>query len=476
MSEKTLDQMQIGDLAFAMSMPRTLNLSDPGCRKTGSACVYAYWLWTEKGAGTAWAMPKSLLRKNRLEMLAFTDFKPEDVVIVDGTAAQRAKQFASGAKVFLMGFDCFSTNWEQLPPWVDALIVDEFHMGYGGNDSQRTQNMYLAMEKLTYFLPLTGTIINGRLSSAFPAVHVIDRWYYSSYECFMAIHAITDGRGKIYAWTRPEKLSEFFGKYAVRHSFEQVYGKEAKIVINEQCEMDPAQREAYREFELNALLELEDSWLEGSLPGVNFIRCRQLMEHPQTFGAPLDKILLTGKEQRLMVHLEHAKQTGKPLLVFAVFQPQQDRLVEICKKMGLRTGLINGTVSTNKRGEIDEAFQKGDLDIVIASPATASVGFNWGHLDTIIFMSLDFMDSSFLQGYRRAMRGVRSSPLLIYVMEYENSVDQRIFEIVEVKSAMAVEVDPTQVAVKISAAKVDQRKGTRILSATRSRSMSDFFQ
>ena len=80
-------------------------------------------------------------------------------------------------------------------------------------------------------------------------------------------------------------------------------------------QMDPAQRLAYVEFEEAGLLELEDSWLEGSLPGVNFIRCRQLMEHPQTFGAPLDAIKLTGKEQRLMVHLEDAKQSGKPLLI-----------------------------------------------------------------------------------------------------------------------------------------------------------------
>ena len=43
-------------------------------------------------------MPLSHLKKNRYEVLAFTDFKTEVVVIVSGTDAQRAKQFASGAK------------------------------------------------------------------------------------------------------------------------------------------------------------------------------------------------------------------------------------------------------------------------------------------------------------------------------------------------------------------------------------------
>lgn len=95
------------------------------------------------------------------------------------------------------------------------------------------------------------------------------------------------------------------------------------------------------------------------------------------------------------------------------------------------------------------------------SAARASVGFNWGHLDTIVFLSLDFIDSSYLQGYGRAMRGVRKSPLLVYVMEYEKSMDQRVMQIVEIKSAMAVEIDPTQVAGKISANKL--RSGQSLL-------------
>lgn len=473
--KKQLSDSQVADLAFYMSHPRGGNLSDPGTRKTGSVCVYAYWLWTEKKVRSAWAMPLGLLEKNVVELLEFTDFKREDIMIVAGTAAQRAKQMASDAKIFLMGFDCFSTNWEQLltaHPDINALLVDEIHMGYGGDGSGRTQNLYKAMERIEYFLPMTGTLINGRLSSAYPVIHITDPSLYPSYETFLSIHSVVDAYGKIVAWTRPKPIAAFLRKYMIRHTFEEIYGAEAKVVINEQCQMDPEQRKAYDEFEETALLELEESWLEGSLPGVHLIRCRQIMEHPQTFGAPLDKIKMTGKEKRLLVHLENAKQSGKPLLIFSALVPQQLRLVEICEKMGFRVGLINGTVSAKKRGQIDQAFRDGELDIVIASPATAAVGFNWGHLDTIIFMSIDFMDSSFVQGYRRAMRGVRQSHLLIYVLEYENSVDQKIFKIVETKSAMANEVDGTQQLVKISSASTKAAKGVRILKEDRKMSMT----
>jgi ERCC4-related helicase len=472
-----LHDFQVADLAFYMKTPRCLNLSDPGTGKTPSVCVWFYWLWTDKKVRSAWAMPLSLLKKNREEILRFTGFKPEDVIIVAGTKQQRTKQMAADAKVFLMGFDCFSTNWAELKanhPDLDALAVDEFHMGYGGDGSTRTQNFYLAMENITYFLGMTGTIINGRLSSAYPAIRVVSPQSYSSYEAFLLRHAVLDGYGKIRAWTGTKPIAEIFRRKAIRHSFEEIYGKEAKIVVNEQCTMHPAQRKAYEEFEETALLELEESFLEGSLPGVHLIRCRQLMEHPQTFGAPLDQIKLTGKEERLLVHLASIKETGKPLLIFSALVPSQERIVKICEEQGLRVGLINGNVSAKKRSQIDLAFQAGELDVVVASPATASVGFNWGHVDTVIFMSVDYMDSSFLQGYRRAMRGVRKTPLLIYVMEYENSVDQRIFKIVETKSALATEVDDSQVVVKLSADSVKPRKGARILKEDRKMTMSEF--
>lgn len=461
MAKFDLRSYQTADLAFYMAKPRCMNLSDPGTGKTPSVCVYMWYLYASKGVKTVWSMPKSLLKKNKEEFELFTDFKPEDIIIVDGDAKRRSKLMAQDGKVFLMGFDCFANNWEELlrnHPDIDAHIVDEIHMGFGGNDSNRTQQLYRAMEHITYFIAMTGTMINGRLSSAYPSIQICDPTYYRSYQAFMWTHAIENDYGNVVAWQNPKKIASFFGRFGIRHSFEEVYGKEAKVVINEQCQMDPAQRAAYDEFEETALLELEESWLEGTLPGVNLIRCRQLMEHPQNFGPPLDKIKETGKEARLRVHLEDAKQSGKPLIVFAALKPSQARIVEMCKKLGLRAGLINGDVSSTKRFQIDDEFKAGLLDVVVGSPATMAVGYNWGHVDTIIFMSLDYMDSSFVQGYRRAMRGKRDKPLLIYVMEYENSMDQKIFQIVETKSAMAVAVDETQVKVELDPDKNRARK------------------
>ncbi len=449
-----LRDYQVADLSFYMRSPRCLALSDPSCGKTPSVCVYAYHLWENLGEKSVWAQPPSLLEKNFQELLAFTPFTEDDIVIVDGTKAKRLKLMANpSGKVFLMGFQCFSDNWEYLlgqQPEINALLVDEIHMGYGGSTSRRTANMWLAMHRIDKFLGMTGTIIDGKLSSAYPSIHVINPLYYGSYGGFMLDHAITDTYGNVVAWRNPEMIKNILRRHAIRHTFEEIHGKEAKVVIPERVKMAPKQLEAYREFETQALLELEDDWLDGTIPAVHAIRCRQIMAHPHTFGI-LDDNEPTGKDERLRVHLEDHKQSGNPLVIFASLVPEQERIAKIARSMGLKAGLINGKVSAKARGIIDRKFCSGEIQVLVGSPATAAVGYNWGFVETIVFVSFDYKDSNFIQGYRRAIRGRKDKPLLIYVLQYESKVEDRILEIVEVKSRLSQQVDESKEVFRLRA-------------------------
>jgi hypothetical protein len=101
------------------------------------------------------------------------------------------------------------------------------------------------------------------------------------------------------------------------------------------------------------------------------------------------------------------------------------------------------------------AFRKGEMDLLICSPTCAAVGFNWQmsgdkEVDHLIFMSLDFKDKA----YRRCMRDIRKTPLRITVLEYEDSLDQRIFEIVREKSVMANKVDAGRPKLDLSRASI----------------------
>ena len=180
------------------------------------------------------------------------------------------------------------------------------------------------------------------------------------------------------------------------------------------------------------------------------------MEHPNHFPDlrdPLGKTIIDicpgtapAKQDRIELHFDDHFQLETPVVTFASLVQQQKALVALAQKCGLTTALINGNTSGAKRYEIDQAFRAGKIQAPILSPQCADVGLNWQfwgdkEVDHTIFASLDYLDTTFIQAYRRFIRGQRSKALRITVMEYRDSIDQKIFGILYRKSEEAAKVD-----------------------------------
>jgi hypothetical protein len=503
--EVTLRPKQLTDLGLMLTNKRWGLRHDPGVGKTPPVCVYLSHLANRLGEKAIWTMPKSLLGKNVDELLRFSDLVPEDVYRVGQSGifnnplaayvarlifspmevadTKAKKAFAalhamghvddpenpttvtsSGvqflrdnppcsdflkAKVILCTFSRFSEDcfvFKAFHPEINAVAVDEWHLAFPTHKSARTQKLYAFMRKCERLIPMTGTAIKGRLTSVYPMIHLFDPNYYFNLKDFENQHELRDYNGRRIGWQNHERIGQILARHTNRRTFEEEYGPEAKVLIVEKVEMAEAQREAYDKFEVESVLELENSFLDGSLPGVATIRCRQIMAHPETFGIMKGD---TGKDERLRLHIQDHVSSGEPFVVFAVLIPEQERILRILQEYGLRVALMNGSTSDDN-DQTDRDFRHGALDALVVSPKTAGIGFNWEHVDHCIFASLDYGDDSFYQAYRRFIRGKRSKPLLITVLEYKNSIDQRIFYIVEQKSKDAKAVDPTSNLVKLN--------------------------
>lgn len=463
---------QIEDLSHLIGNKRWGLLNDPGTGKTPVVCAHTEWVWEDLGGKTIWPQPGSLLEKNKDELLRWTNLTEKQVSIFDGS------NYDPNVVVYLMNFKRFSMSWRDIIGEQEkafkrgTLLVDEIHMGFSTHDSQRTRELYMAGYRVDRFVPMTGSLIAGRLNSAYPTIRMIEPRYYASHQNFMAIHAEYDEWGKVTGWKNHERLNLILGKHSSRRTFESVFGKQAVVLLAERVQMAPRQLEQYRKFEKEALLELEDRFMDGSVPGVNTIRCRQIMAHPEDVSLPilwndkgkpikfktynlLGKNEMTGKEQRLEVHLNDHLLSGKPLVIYAALVPEQIRIYKLCEKMGFRVGLMNGMVSDKARAVLDKKFIAGELDIIVGSPLTSAVGWNWGFVDHIIFASLDYMDTNLIQAIRRAIRGKRNKPLLVTFLEYARSIDQRIFQIVKRKSEDAHKVDNSYEVIDLASCRVN---------------------
>lgn len=538
MTKYILRDYQVTDLAYAIANPKSLNLSHPGTGKTPVVCVLAYYYAARRNKKTIWAMPKSLLEKNRDEFALFTDFKPEQIHIFESDFAPLTKDWTGPTKtrikttrsmkirrpdgsitntseykpdhplvypsplkkaqgpgwtvigkadpvsrppenaelvfpvldpagnpqfekseeeevvkdmiaaakdcdVFLCTFAFLRNHWAHLLetiPDIDLFLVDELHMGYGGATSAQTASFYHVNKHCSAFVGMTGTLMDGGMNTCFPAIHVIEPRYYGSYQGFLDVHAAyTDDYGKVQTWKNHEHLQKILARHSVQHTFEEVYGEEDVHFETKVIPMGVKVREVYDQFHEQAMLELEDAQiLDGSLPGVSTIRARQIMAHPETMG--LAKGETPGKDKLLAAYAVE----GQPMLVFAALKPEQERCKQVLVDQGLRVGLINSDTPLKERGRIDRAFRAGELDAIVGSGPTVAVGYNFERADHVVFISVDYKDVNLAQAYRRASRGTRKTTLRVTFIQYEDSIDQRQYEIIQHKSQDAKLVDPSR--------------------------------
>lgn len=433
-------------LGFFLNNPRAIDMSEAGTGKTPVMCLWVY--AQTQGGRVIWAMPKSLLAKNYEELLLWSNLTPEEITLVDGTKQQREKQFnRDSTKVFIMGFDAFANNWQEMRqryPNLIHLCIDEAHKGFsthGARDyrnpnkfwgPRRTVMMYEYLKKGGNFLPATGTILNGRLSSCYPFISMIESRYYGSYDKFLEWHAILDDYNKPAFWKNHARLSQLLSRHGKRITFEDAYGEENKQIFTIPCIMSSKQKKHYKEIEDRAITELDNgNVLEAEGAAVAIRRCLEIMQNPEALGINEGD---EGKLEQLKNLMADAKQENSPVLLFETVKSAQYKWLEAIEDLGFKAAVMNGNVTGEKRQWLDKQFRDGDIQVLICSPDVAGVGFNWQHVNMILFMSLDWQDTTFIQNYRRAMRGVRDTILKIYILMYRSSIDGRIAQKINAKS------------------------------------------
>lgn len=425
---------QVDDLATLMLKRKCGLFHDPGTGKTFISAMYTQYLVRYANEKVVWTMPGGIILKNYRDILFSTDLAPEEVQIVQGTVAERDIQMQNReAQVFLMSAQGWANEYEQFQAYQPRLrhsFHDECHLAFTTHDSARTQNWYRASRRMESIVPMTGTVIRGRLNSAYPVLHLLAPWAYGSDRAFLMHHAFFDEYGHVIAWKNHERLAEVLQKVGVFRSFKSIYGEEAKVIQVEKVQMSAAQSKVYKTLEATALIELEDSFVDAGNPAVAAMRARQVLACPELFEIKG----VTPKDEALEVHIADHIKSGERLVIFSALTHEQERIVKMITKLGGTVGHINGTVSNVQRQTIDANFCAGALQFIVASPATAGIGYNWSFLKTVIFASVDYTDDSFIQAYRRGIRGVRSEAMLILVLKYEGTVENRILEIIDRKS------------------------------------------
>lgn len=433
-----LRPLQVGDLGFYIANKKCLNRSDTATGKTAPTCVMFKYVNDYEHGSSIWVMPKSLLGKNQEELVNWTGLS---VLIYRGKPTQtkwRGEQY----DVILTTADTLMAHYEtirlMLKKKLTLIACDESHLYYSSITAKRTEWFVALTRKIERIIFLTATVIRGRLDSAFPIIHVIEPRYYGHHRGFMDQHCVRDSfTNKVIGWRNSEKVGKLLEKHSISHTFKEVYGDKNLVYLPVAVELDPKHRKMYEQFEQMAMLELEDeSVLSATEAGVHTIRCRQILACPEVVGLKVAEI---GKDEWLFENILGGQ--FEKVVIFSSVQGEQVRLLRLVEEKGFTVAMINGSVSGEKRVKIDEAFRAGKIQVLVVSPITAGVGFNWKDMQAAVFMTPDYMDDSFMQAVMRGVRGVRETTLPIYIPQYRKSIEQKILGIIQRKSRLANEVD-----------------------------------
>ena len=416
--------------AFHITHRASLNYSACATGKTYTMAWLAEYYWKTEQCKTVLINPISLSVKNKDEIVRFTDFEEDEVQIVSGTPAKRAVQWKNTkAKVFIVGPDLFGKEWEQMLPDVKSILVDESHLAYSGHKSARTQAFYMAQKKANHIPFFTATPIgSGKASSIYYAFCCCAPLVFANFKRFMNYFAIYNSLGYIIGWRHMDVLGEQLKKFSVGISFKEAFKNAAENIVSfETCDFgDSDIEEKYRSMEDDALMELDDRYVEANSGGVKLLRCRQLLECPEVFGL---EPKIRAKDELLKSHLQHILDgSEKQILVYSAFVAEQERIVRICSEMGLRAGLINGSVVGAARASVAKKFESGEFQVLVASPATMAIGFNFEFVSSVVFVSADYDNSAFHQACFRGNRGTRSTPLPIYILVVNCKVEKKFWK------------------------------------------------
>ena len=138
------------------------------------------------------------------------------------------------------------------------------------------------------------------------------------------------------------------------------------------------------------------------------------------------------KAKRLKELIDEAESDGRKIIVFSFFL---DTIQKISKFLGEKCSIpITGAVTSEKRQEIIDKFDKAPAGSVLLSQILAGgTGLNIQSASVVIICEPQFKPSIENQAISRAYRMGQSRNVLVYRLLCENTVDEKITDLLEGK-------------------------------------------
>lgn len=371
------------------------------------------------------------------EAAKWDQLKMMRVVPILGTAQQRLRALATPADVYVINRENVSWlvgHFKNAWPF-DMVVLDE-SSSFKNSQSKRFKSLRLVRSRIRRIVELTGTPSSNGLEDLWAQIYLLD----GGARLCGTLGAYRDR----YFVPGKRNRTTIFSYDPKEGSFEMIKRAISDICISMKASdyltlpdvihndipvaLDAAAKKAYAQLETDLLLRVDENTITAQSAGVLTNKLLQLCN-----GAIYD-------ENRNAVHIHDCKidafmelieqLNGQHALVFYAFQHDRDRLLAALASTKLRV-----RVYSRSQDEVD--WNNGDIDILLAHPASCGYGLNLqlgGH--HAIWFGLTWSLEQYEQANKRLHRQGQKHPVIIHHLIVQGGMDEAVLEALHDKGDM----------------------------------------
>ena len=357
------------------------------------------------------------------------------VVKVLGSALQRKRALAMTADVYVINrenvqwlVDYYRTEWP-----FDMVVIDELS-SFKSNKAKRWKSLTWVRPKIKRIVGLTGTPAPNSLEDLWAEVYLLDegKRLYPKIGQFRTRFFNPGQRGpqgEVFSYYPKEGASESINSaisdICVSMKAEDYLELPEMLSVTVPVELDAKAAKAYREMERTALLEVDEGTIDAGTAATLSIKLLQIAN-----GAVYDedKNVLRIHDCKIEAFMELVEAlNGKPALVFYSFKHDRDRILEALAKTSLRVRSYQGP-------EDGDAWNSGQVDILLAHPASTAYGLNLQEGGNhVIWFGLNWSLELYQQANARLYRQGQKEKVIIHHLIAEGTRDEDVMEALEAK-------------------------------------------
>jgi len=305
--------------------------------------------------------------------------------------------------------------------------IDEIHKCKNSESQQGKAIMSIQTESR---IAMTGTPIMNNPLDIYSSLHWLGLEDHNLYQ-FKKHFCIYDSFGSgVVGYKNLSQIRELLDKYMLRRLKKDVLDLPDKIHSIEYVEMLPKQKKIYNEV-LSAIKDDIDLIRMHPDPLSQLIRLRQATGYT---GILSSTIMLSAKLDRMEELVEEYVENGEKVIIFSNWTKITDPAIERLKKYNSAT--ITG--KTKNRQEEEKRFMTDqDCKVIIGTIAAMGTGLTLTAGTNVIFLDEPWNRALKDQSEDRAHRIGTTGTVNIITLVTKDSIDERIYELVQSKGEMA---------------------------------------